>query len=40
VPAGLAITQLLRRHTSTTPSLCVSLGGVHLLLGINIPEVV
>lgn len=40
VPTGLAIYQLLRRHTSTTQTPGVSLGGVQLLLGIKIPEVV
>ena len=38
--AGLAISQLLRRHTSTTQTPGFSHGGVQVLLGIDIPEVV
>lgn len=40
LPAELAICQLLRRHTSTTQTPGVSHGGVQVLLGIDIPEVV
>lgn len=38
--AGLAISQLLRRHTGTTQTPGFSHGGVQVLLGIDIPEVV